>query len=515
MFFGGSNSLNLQYFIWTMPNIQSGNSLSPAETSEGEEPVGAGFVSTARLEIFFDALWGIFATIAGVQLAFLEVEDVCAVHAEARWCLKALDPADRPAHTMGANCTSVPPVVRKVKTFDNLLNEKAADALHYFFVFLKIVVLLWHMHNIIFYDQRKAKFHVTMTCHGYLAIFSALIPVLSNFSVGSGMVYQLGLLGISLFLLLVQSLAMHGLQGKIPRIVGLPWISVVCTFIACMLIPEDFQSWVGNFMWMGLWLCLLMVERMVSGHSRAFQGDWFHYKKERVEAFTDGVFAIAATFIALELKAENETNASKWLSEHSDKIVCMMVTMFMLLTLWSIHHKIFARLPEKLSRGVVFWNSIFCFSITLVPISTSFAYYFEEYKVALSLPSFICLFASSLLVCLDLKGFRGKPRTLYTKLQGWAVVPAVSCTVLIVVYASEHPVFVTFVLVFFCGLYVCQGCLYYGKPWIDRCDKRGNQASFQLYSRQDEEAPQRASAAKKRSRNSFATISSTTLQADT
>ena len=72
-------------------------------------------------------------------------------------------------------------------------------------------------------------------------------------------------------------------------------------------------------MWLGLWPCLWMVERMVSPYT--FQVGMLHYKKERVEAFTDGVFAIAATFIALELKAENETNAAKWLKEHSDKII--------------------------------------------------------------------------------------------------------------------------------------------------------------------------------------------------
>ena len=135
----------------------------------------------------------------------------------------------------------------------------------------------------------------------------------------------------------------------------------------------------------------------------------FTYKKERVEAFTDGVIAIASTFIALELKVDDNADAGSWFVKHLDKILCMILTMFMLLNLWLIHHQIFSYLPEIIPSKLVLLNSLFCFSTTLIPLTTSFAFYFNEYKTAVALPCFVGLFASSLLAIIDWVGFRGQP----------------------------------------------------------------------------------------------------------
>ena len=79
-------------------------------------------------------------------------------------------------------------------------------------------------------------------------------------------------------------------------------------------------------------------------------GGW--YKKGRVEAFTDGVVAIAATFIALELKVEPNVQAENWLNENVDKITCMVLTVFILFALLMIHHTMFGYFNEEMSHNI-------------------------------------------------------------------------------------------------------------------------------------------------------------------
>ena len=108
--------------------------------------------------------------------------------------------------------------------------------------------------------------------------------------------------------------------------------------------------------------------------------NFFYHKvmieKERLCTFTDGVVAISATFIALEYRIHSETHVSEWIRHNVDKLLCSALAVSILFTLWSAHHQIIEEFGEKISSHVVLVNYCFCFCITLIPISTSFAYYF-------------------------------------------------------------------------------------------------------------------------------------------
>ena len=99
---------------------------APADGTNIVMKVENGYMLTRRLEIFFDAMWGIFATIAGVKLAFIEPEEVCAVV---------------PEYNGVFNCKNHP--TRTTKTFEELLGEKSLYVLKYLGAFFWIVYLLW------------------------------------------------------------------------------------------------------------------------------------------------------------------------------------------------------------------------------------------------------------------------------------------------------------------------------------------------------------------------------------
>ena len=112
--------------------------------------------------------------------------------------------------------------------------------------------------------------------------------------------------------------------------------------------------------------------------------------------------------------------------------------MFMLLNLWLIHHQIFSYLPEIIPSKLVLLNSLFCFSTTLIPLTTSFAFYFNEYKTAVALPCFVGLFASSLLAIIDWVGFRGQPRGIYINSEMRWLFPVTSIGGIMIAYTFEN-----------------------------------------------------------------------------
>ena len=411
---------------------------APADGTNTVMKVENGYMLTRRLEIFFDAMWGIFATIAGVKLAFIEPEEVCAVV---------------PEYNGVFNCKNHP--TRTTKTFEELLGEKSLYVLKYLGAFFWIVYLLWEMHNVMFYQVDTAKIQSTMFCHTWLAIFSALIPAFFNFGSPVGCLIVLTL---CLVFLLIQTILMRGRSPShnyrhidpLVIIIGIFIFSVTSSCLICFILPENYK-WVGYWMWYALILLvniLTMICQGIAGGNvnaarererrRAAINRIFTYKKERVEAFTDGVIAIASTFIALELKVDDNADAGSWFVKHLDKILCMILTMFMLLNLWLIHHQIFSYLPEIIPSKLVLLNSLFCFSTTLIPLTTSFAFYFNEYKTAVALPCFVGLFASSMLAIIDWVGFRGQPRGIYMNSEMRWLFPGTSIGGIIIAYTFEN-----------------------------------------------------------------------------
>jgi uncharacterized membrane protein len=101
-----------------------------------------------------------------------------------------------------------------------------------------------------------------------------------------------------------------------------------------------------------------------------------------VEAFSDGVFAIAITLLILDIKVPppetvvlgQSTQAERWLLEALGRqwpgYVAYFISFAVILVMWVNHHRIFA-LIRKTDHAFLFWNGLLLMLISIVPFPTS------------------------------------------------------------------------------------------------------------------------------------------------
>ena len=87
--------------------------------------------------------------------------------------------------------------------------------------------------------------------------------------------------------------------------------------------------------------------------------------KQRLELFSDGVFAIVLTLLVLDLKVPAATGLAG-LREIAPALVVHAASFFIVGVFWLIHHGILARVTEISSRSLMF-NLVALFWITLLP----------------------------------------------------------------------------------------------------------------------------------------------------
>jgi uncharacterized membrane protein len=102
----------------------------------------------------------------------------------------------------------------------------------------------------------------------------------------------------------------------------------------------------------------------------------------RIEAFSDGVFAIAITLLILDIKvpspellaATEATHAERWLLDTLGRqwpgYVAYFMSFAVILVMWVNHHRIFALL-KKTDHAFLFWNGLLLMLISIVPFPTS------------------------------------------------------------------------------------------------------------------------------------------------
>lgn len=96
----------------------------------------------------------------------------------------------------------------------------------------------------------------------------------------------------------------------------------------------------------------------------------------RLEAFSDGVFAVAITLLALDLRVPHlGDQASGWavagaLAQQWPSYIAFVTSFFTVLILWVSHHSIF-RLVQKTNARLLFANGLLLLLTTVVPFSTS------------------------------------------------------------------------------------------------------------------------------------------------
>ena len=94
----------------------------------------------------------------------------------------------------------------------------------------------------------------------------------------------------------------------------------------------------------------------------------------RIEAFSDGVFAIAITLLVLDLKVPRELHEGQTLTSalaHQWPAYVAFVTSFLtILVMWINHHRMFTLIGRADDRLLIF-NGLLLLGITVVPFPTS------------------------------------------------------------------------------------------------------------------------------------------------
>ncbi|KQO93807.1 TMEM175 family protein [Leifsonia sp. Leaf264] len=110
----------------------------------------------------------------------------------------------------------------------------------------------------------------------------------------------------------------------------------------------------------------------------------------RLEAFTDGVFAIAATLLVLDLTVNDlsraTTDAELWqgLVDMWPAILSFAISFFLLCLLWSIHVRQFEYII-KVDGSMLVLNTVRLFGVVLIPFTTSLDSRFGDLTLGQSL----------------------------------------------------------------------------------------------------------------------------------
>jgi uncharacterized membrane protein len=104
----------------------------------------------------------------------------------------------------------------------------------------------------------------------------------------------------------------------------------------------------------------------------------FHMKKERLEALTDGVFAILMTLIVFEIKVpkislfEINNPVALWseLANYSSLFIAYIVTFAVLAMFWLNHHFVMYVFAKNINRVFIQLNVIFLAILSFIPFSS-------------------------------------------------------------------------------------------------------------------------------------------------
>jgi uncharacterized membrane protein len=104
----------------------------------------------------------------------------------------------------------------------------------------------------------------------------------------------------------------------------------------------------------------------------------------RIEAFSDGVFAIAVTLLVLELKVPHlpdggaDGSLGRALLAQWPSYVALVTSFFTILVMWANHHRVF-ELVHRVDAPFLYANGLLLLVVTVVPFPTALlAEYFRK-----------------------------------------------------------------------------------------------------------------------------------------
>jgi uncharacterized membrane protein len=110
----------------------------------------------------------------------------------------------------------------------------------------------------------------------------------------------------------------------------------------------------------------------------------------RLEAFSDGVFAIAITLLVLEIKVPREVEAGRLagaLLEQWPSYLAFLTSFSFIGIMWINHHRMF-RLIRRSDHGLLLLNGLLLLGVTFVPFPTAlvadYLHHPDEYVAAIA-----------------------------------------------------------------------------------------------------------------------------------
>jgi uncharacterized membrane protein len=100
------------------------------------------------------------------------------------------------------------------------------------------------------------------------------------------------------------------------------------------------------------------------------------FNKNRVEAFSDGIFAIIITLLVLEIKVphienhDSTTDLLRSLKLLIPKFLSWLISFFTIAVIWVNHHKIFKQI-SKIDNGIFWWNAVLLLWTSFIPFPTA------------------------------------------------------------------------------------------------------------------------------------------------
>ena len=118
---------------------------------------------------------------------------------------------------------------------------------------------------------------------------------------------------------------------------------------------------------------------------------------ERVEAFSDGVLAVALTLLVLELKLPpglaNEAELWTAVLHLAPSFAAWVVSFVFVMTIWINHHYFFAAVRVA-DRGLLWLNGLLLLGVSLLPFPTGLVGEYPGFAVPLAMLSGTMLFGS-------------------------------------------------------------------------------------------------------------------------
>lgn len=114
--------------------------------------------------------------------------------------------------------------------------------------------------------------------------------------------------------------------------------------------------------------------------------------KQRVEALSDGIFAIVLTLLVIEIKVPelehfSEIGLQKGLIHLIPLFLSFFLSFAVVTTTWVTHHFLFTNLAKNINRVLLYMNMVFMSFVSLIPFSAHLLGTYPESQLAVAVYS--------------------------------------------------------------------------------------------------------------------------------